>query len=111
MQPVKRTVTDKLCDQARNRVWSKLEKDYEKAFAGPPAGEEFFAKLGELFGKLDDYLQERPLTKAKILSVTNRAGKAFVSLIRAETKKTPKPRMREVIHMQTGESRWIREYD
>lgn len=111
MDPVKRTVTDKLCDQARARVWSKLEKDYEKAFVGPPAGDEFFTKLDELFGKLDGYLQERPITKAQLLSVTRRAEKAFLSLIKIETKKTPQPRMREVIHMQTGESRWITEYD
>lgn len=108
--PSKRTVTDKLCDQARRKVWSKLEKDYERAFVHRPASDEFFKKMEELFEKLDHKLVPRPLSKAEILSLTTRAGKAFVALIGVEAKKNPQPKMREATNIVTGETRMIPDY-
>ena len=108
--PSKRTITDKLCDQAKRQVWAKLERDYERAFIHRPAGDEFFAKMDELLVKVDTHLQVRPLTRAAINSVGQRAGKAFGALIRVETKQKPQPKMRQCISLETGETRLIPDY-
>jgi hypothetical protein len=109
--PSKRTVTDKLCDQAKRQVMRRLESEYEKAFPHKAAGDEFFVKLATLEGKVHDYLLQRPMTKAEINSVVTRSVKAGKIAIREAAKKVTQPQYRECVDIETGEVRLIPDYD
>ena len=109
--PSKRTVTDKLCDQALRRLVKRCETDYGKAFPHKPAGDSFFARMDEISDKLQVYLEKRPLTKAEINGLGERAWKALRAALREEAAKVKQPRYRECTHMDTGVVRLIPEYD
>ena len=110
LSPSNRTITDKLCDQAQRQIGKKLDVLYEKSFPHHPAGDEFFAKIDEFEKKVATRLAERPLTRAEINGVVEKAGKILRAFIRDETKRSAQPRYREAINMETGERRLIPDY-
>lgn len=103
--PSKRTVTDKLVDQALRRVAKRLEAAYEECCPHRPAGAEWFARLDRAEAKLHELLSKRPLTKAEINATTERAFKALRQGLREEAKQ--QPRMQELVNIETGETRLI----
>lgn len=103
--PSKRTVTDKLVDQAIRRFAQRLEKLYEECCPTHPATDDWFAMLDRVELKLMEMLAKRPLSRAEITAVVERAYKAIRQSLRAEVKK--QPRMQECVHIETGETRLI----
>lgn len=109
--PSKRTVTDKLCDQAERKVMRRLETDYEKVFPHTPAGDSLWPRLTKLQEKITVRLAERPISKAEINGVVEKAGKLSRALLKEESKKVVQPRYRECTHIDTGAVRLIPDYD
>lgn len=102
----KRTVTDKLVDQAFRRLAWQLEMEYERCTQ--PAGEEWFALLDRVELRLHEMLAKRPLTKAEINSIGLRALKALREPLRAIQCKQPKTQeMQECVDITTGKVRLI----
>jgi hypothetical protein len=108
--PSKRTVTDRMCDSAERQIMRRLEKDYEKIFTHKPAEDSFFERLTKLQEKITVRLAERPITKAEINGVVDKAGKLSRALLKEEAKKVAQPRYRECIGLD-GTTRLIPDYD
>ena len=108
--PSKRTLTDKLCDQAIRRLMKRLEPEYEKAFPHLPAGDAFFAKLDAVGEKLQAHMAKRPISKAEIHAAGEKGFKHLRAVMREEAKKVTQPRYREAIGMD-GTVRLIPDYD
>ena len=106
--PSKRTVTDKLVDQALRRLAKRLETEYEKCCPHRPAGAGWFERLDRAEIKLHELLAKRPLSKAEIVATCDRAFKALRTALGEEKRK--QPRYREATNIETGEKRMIPDY-
>ena len=107
--PSKRTVTDKQCDSAERQILRRLETDYEKTFTHKPAQDSLWPRLTKLQGKITTRLAERPITKAEINGVIEKAGKLSRALLKEEAKQVKQPRYRECINMD-GTTRKFPDY-
>lgn len=101
----KPTITDKLVTQAMRRVAKRLETAYEESCPHKPAGNEWFARLDRAEAKLHELLAKRPITKAEIATIADRAFKALRQGLREEGAR--QPRMQECVNIETGETRMI----
>ena len=106
--PSKRTVTDKLVDQALRRLAKRLEGEYEKCCPSKPASPDWFERLDRAELKLHELLEKRPLSKAEIVATTDRAYKALRQALQVEKQK--QPRYREATNIETGAVRLIPDY-
>ena len=105
--PSKRTVSDKLVDQAFVRLAKRLEAEYEKCCPHRPASDDWFLRLDRAETKLHELLAKRPITKADIVATCERAFKALRAALAEEKRK--QPRFRECISL-TGEKHLIPDY-
>lgn len=105
------TVTDKLVKQAKFLLVRKLEEEYEHHFPYITAGDEFFDRLTLVETKLDTVFEKRPITKAEINSMADRAYKSLRATMMKVAKTVKQPRFRECTDAMTGKVRLIPEYD
>lgn len=105
------TVTDKLVKQAKFLLGRRLESEYEKHFPHYTAGNEFFDRLMVVETKLATVLGKRPITKAEINSLADRAYKSLRSTMMKIAKKIKQPQFMEAINIATGEVRLIPNYN
>lgn len=108
---MKQTVTDKLVKQAIFLLGRRLEGEYEKHFPHRTAGDEFFDRLTVVETKLSTVLEKRPLTKAEINSLSDRAYKSLRATMVKVAKTVKQPRFVEAINIATGEVRLIPNYN
>ena len=104
------TVTDKLVKQAKFLLMKKLEEEYERHFPYVTAGDEFFARLGLVEMKLAKALEKRPLTKAEINSLGDRAYKSLRATMLKIAKTVKQPQFVEATNIETGAVRLIPDY-
>lgn len=95
----KRTVTDKLVEQAFRQFSQRLELEYEKCIA--PAGAAWFEQLDRVETRLQEVLSVRPLAKHDIRVTTDRAFRALQKSLREE--RTRQPKLRQAVRITTGE--------
>lgn len=103
------TVTDKLCLQACFLLVKKLEKEYEQNFPNRPATDAFWKRLDEVEAKFMGALGKRPLTKAAINSLGDRAFKALRATMVNVATTVAQPRYREATNVDTGAVRMIQD--
>jgi hypothetical protein len=105
------TVTDKLVKQAKFLLGRKLEAEYERHFPYITAGDEFFDRLTVVETKLATVLEKRPITKAEINSMGDRAFKSLRSIMLKIAKTIKQPQFVEATNMETGAVRLIPDYN
>ena len=105
------TVTDKLVKQAKFLLVRKLEEEYERHFPYITAGDAFFDRLTLVETKLDTVFEKRPITKAEINSMADRAYKSLRATMMKVAKTVKQPKYVEATDIKTGEVRLIPDYN
>lgn len=106
-----KTVTDKLVRQACFLLVKKLEGEYERHFPYVTAGDVFFDRLTVVEGKLLGALEKRPITKAEINSLADRAYKSLRSTMVKVAATVVQPKFVEATNIETGAVRLIPDYN
>lgn len=104
-------LTNSLVKLASYQLDKKLEAEYERGFphiGAPPA---FFDRLDLVDTKLTEALAKRPLTRAEITSLGDRAFKSLRTSMLKHAKTITQPKFQELVHIQTGKTRLIPRVD
>lgn len=105
------TVTDKRVKQAVYLFALRVEKEYGQHFPIRTAGDAFFDRLAVVEERLIAALEKRPITKAEINSLADRAFKALRATMLKTAETVKQPRFIEQINLGTGESKMIPDYN
>lgn len=92
---------------ATRRTWRRVDQAYHQTFHHKSATPEFFEHLDTVMEKLAQILAERPIERAKIDSIANRAYQSVRRKISEIAKTVKQPRFQEVVNIQTGKTHLI----
>lgn len=97
------TITDKLCRLAVERLWSRLEKEYDRLFPHVGAGTDFLAYMEKWWEKILERLAKRPITRAEVNALEIEAYRAIRGKMLKIAESIQQPKFQEAVRIETGE--------
>ena len=100
-------LTNSLVKLAFFQLSKKLEAEYDLSFPHIGAPQAFFDRLDVVDTKLTEAMAKRPLTRAEVNSLGDRAFKALRSSMLKHAATITQPQFQECVDIETGKTRMI----